>query len=264
MPKGTLRYSTHAERIGTVGPLIVDIETVGLFDMLPDPVQQYLLEREERRQEAAEDPADPAEVVRDTLALNPAAGTIVSIGMWAPHHETGAVLVNNENGDKPTSANFERYDAQTAVYYGNEGQILQAFWDKVAEKAGPGGRQAPYPVVTFNGRGFDGPYLMLRSAIHGVKPSRNLVGYRYSFREHCDLQEVLTFHGALGWQHHYSLDFWCGLFDIPSPKEDMDGSQVDEVWKNRDYDRLIQYSLADVKATAQLFNKTRHLIDTMY
>ncbi len=246
-----------------MGAIVVDIETVERFNLLPVSVQQYLIKREERYTKEALDTKAIEEKVTQELSLNPAAGTIASIGMYSAEGTTGAVLVNSSNWSHEVPQGFIRYDDHTAVFYGTEAEILQAFWDKLTEKAGPGGKGASHPVITFNGRSFDGPFLMLRSAMYGISPSRNLVGYRYSFKEHLDLLEVLTFQGALDWKHRYSLDFWCAQFGIESPKQHMDGSLVRDVWYQGDLDALIRYSLADVKATAELYRKLKPLIESL-
>jgi predicted PolB exonuclease-like 3'-5' exonuclease len=46
------------------------------------------------------------------------------------------------------------------------------------------------------------------------------------------------------------------IFKIPTPKDDMDGSQVAKVfYQDKDLDRIIQYCEKDVVATIQLFRK---------
>jgi hypothetical protein len=50
-----------------------------------------------------------------------------------------------------------------------------------------------------------------------------------------------------------SLELLCGVLDIPSPKSDMDGSMVGQVfWREQDYSRISAYCEADVVATAQV------------
>ncbi|NLM25510.1 MAG: 3'-5' exonuclease [Firmicutes bacterium] len=245
-----------------MGPLVIDIETSGNFEDLPQAVQAYLVEREERRLGEVGAEQDPETNVIETLALNPAAGIVVSIGLWLVNQQRGLVLVNNSSITDNKPVGVSSYQ-DVPVVYGSEAEILQVFWSKLVEKAGFWGQRPNYPIITFNGRAFDAPFLMLRSALYGLKPTRNLMGYRYSFLNHCDLQEVLTFTGALGWQHRYSLDFWCNMFGISSPKQDMDGSQVGEVWRKGDLERLIEYSLADIQATAELYLKLQPLIATL-
>lgn len=246
-----------------MGPLVIDIETAERFDELCDPVKNYLVEREQRRGAEAEEPEDPATRAINALSLNPAVGTIVSIGMWLVGIERGLVLVNNEICTNPELKGSHRYNDHATVFYGSEAEMLSVFWAKVLEKAGRCGRNARYPLVTFNGRSFDGPFLMLRSAFHRIKPTRNMVGYRFNLSDHCDLQEVFSFMGALSWQHRYSLDFWCNLLGIVSPKQDMDGTHVGSVWESGDLDRLIQYSIADIQATAQLYVSVLPLIESI-
>ncbi len=246
-----------------MGPLVIDIETAERFDNLALPVQEYLINREKQRMDQSDEIDDPKEKVIEMLPLNPAAGTIVAIGMWLVNEDRGLVLINNELDEETNPSGYTHFDQETVVVYGSEQKILEVFWAKLVEKAGYGGRNAKYPIITFNGRLFDGPFLMLRSAIYGIKPSRNLVGYRYNLNDNCDLMEALTFMGALSWQHRYSLDFWCHQFGIESPKQDMDGSQVGQVWRSGDLERLVRYSISDIRATAELYVYVKPLIESI-
>jgi len=91
--------------------------------------------------------------------------------------------------------------------------MLTAFWD-VAEHYDA--------IVTFNGRGFDVPFLYLRSALLNVPISRkNWLGYRFQTEPHCDLAEQLTFYNVSGREgagRRFNLDFYCKAFGIESPK----------------------------------------------
>jgi hypothetical protein len=122
--------------------------------------------------------------------------------------------------------------------------MLQEFWKAVARYG---------QFVTFNGRSFDCPFLMLRSAILGVRPTRNLMTYRYSAGEHCDLLEQLSYYGAF---RKFSLDFYCRSFGITSPKsEGVSGQDVEPLFRAGRYREIAEYCLRDVRATAELFQR---------
>src|SRR4029077_1043094 len=89
--------------------------------------------------------------------------------------------------------------------------------------------------ITFNGRQFDGPFLMLRSAINGVVPRRDLVGYRYQMHPNCDLREALNFHGTTNSrQSKFNLDLACKAFGVETSKsEGMDGRAVESFYPRR-------------------------------
>ena len=97
--------------------------------------------------------------------------------------------------------------------------------------------------------------LMIRSAQLGVRPSINLLPYRYDVSSHCDLQEVFTFHGSF--RDRYSLDYWCRRFDVESPKGSIDGSQVARAYRDGRIEDIGEYCLRDVRATAQLYGKVQ-------
>jgi hypothetical protein len=111
-------------------------------------------------------------------------------------------------------------------------------------------------VVSFNGRRFDGPFLSVRSAVHGLKPSRNLAGYRYSIEEHVDLLEVLTFFGTTSWDQTPTLHAACVAFGVPSPKtEEIHGYTVDVFYRQGRLREIADYCRRDVEATAELFRR---------
>ena len=95
----------------------------------------------------------------------------------------------------------------------DETELLTQFWD-VAKHYDS--------VVTFNGRGFDVPFIYLRSALLNVPISKkNWLGYRYATEPHCDLAEQFTFYsvsGRDGAARRFNLDFYCKAFGIESPK----------------------------------------------
>jgi len=126
----------------------------------------------------------------------------------------------------------------------NEAAILAKFWELIPHYT---------KFITFNGKGFDCPFLMLRSLIQGITPSRNLDTRRFSISPHCDLLEVLTFFGAT---RKFTLQFWCQTLGIADPKAQFgDGSQVQETYKAGRMDELIDYNLADLVATAELYRQ---------
>jgi hypothetical protein len=129
-------------------------------------------------------------------------------------------------------------------FRGSERELLAAFWQKV-ERYGR--------LVSFHGRGYDGPILMIRSAMLGVAPTRNLAGKPWDFGSHCDLMDVLSFQGA--WRERYSLEYWCRRFGIESPKVLLDGSQVDRTYKEGKIELIADYCLRDCRATGELYQK---------
>jgi 3'-5' exonuclease len=210
--------------------IVLDIETIGFdFDSYEKKSQEYLLKYAENDAEKEE--------IKNKLALYPLTGEIVTIGMLNPETEKGYVLF--QNGGE----NQEKFEEDGMVFEtGSEKELLEKFWDAV---------KTYNQVVTFNGRGFDVPYLMLRSALNKVKPSRNFMGYRFDHKEHCDLLEQLTFYGAT---RKFNLDFYAKTFGIKSSKDEgIDGSMVGDLFKQKKYLEIAKYCVRDLKTTKELF-----------
>jgi predicted PolB exonuclease-like 3'-5' exonuclease len=161
--------------------------------------------------------------------------------MWNLEKERGLLLLEGES-EEPHE--WERVP-HSDVVRGEEPELLERFWEVV-------GRKQPR-LVSFNGRMYDGPILMIRSAQLGVAPTANLVPNRYQIGQHCDLVEIFSFIGA--WRERYSLDYWCRRFDVESPKGSIDGSQVARAYRDGRIDEIGEYCLRDVRATAELYRK---------
>ncbi|MDA1264472.1 MAG: ribonuclease H-like domain-containing protein [Planctomycetota bacterium] len=215
--------------------VVFDIEVAGFpWEEVDEITRGYLLEREK----------DPSrrEALPERTARMPGLGKVIAIGLWIVEHERGFILLE---GDSAAEQTWEKVP-NSKIFRGDETALLQKFWDIVGFK--------PYPrLVTYNGRGYDGPILTIRSAQLGVKPSRNLVPYRYDIGDHCDLQDVLCFQGAT--RDRYSLDYWCRRFDVDSPKGSIDGSQVARAYRDGRIEDIGEYCLRDVRATGQLYER---------
>lgn len=106
-----------------------------------------------------------------------------------------------------------------------------------------------------NGKEFDIPFLCRRILIHGKKMPNmlNVSGKKPWEIKHLDTMELWKFGD---FKNYTSLDLLTYAFKIPTPKDDMDGSQVAKVfYEDKNLDRIIDYCEKDVVATIQLFRK---------
>ncbi len=216
--------------------LVIDIETVGTPWEEHDPyVREYLI----KGMNDAE-----AEEEKRRGALSPFTGRIVAIGVV--NAETGRSCAMYEVPGQTEV--ITRRDGARTLISGTEKQILEKFWDFLDRDD---------RFISFNGRQFDGPFLMIRSAIQGVPPKRDLVGNRYRFHPNCDLREVLNFNGTINArQMRFNLDLACKTFGIVSSKaEGMDGRAVETMYRTGRYEDIAVYCLEDVRATCELYLK---------
>jgi 3'-5' exonuclease len=218
--------------------VVLDIETLGYpFESFDKVRQEYLTkfaETETEREEAIQ-----------KLNLYPATARVIAIGMLNPDSGRGKVLFQSDDTGESLSD-----DGAIQFVSCPEEDILAHFWNDIVKYD---------QFVTFNGRGFDCPFLMIRSAILQIKPSRNLMPYRYESNVHCDLLDQLTFHGAT---RKFSLDFYCKSFGIESPKSHgITGLDLGRLFGEKRYREIAEYCLGDVRATAELFRRwEQHLM----
>jgi DNA polymerase elongation subunit (family B) len=108
-----------------------------------------------------------------------------------------------------------------------------------------------------NGKEFDYPYLCRRMLINGIAlPSLlNLSGKKPWEILHLDTLELWKFGDV---KHYTSLDLLATIFNLPSSKDDMNGSQVNQVYyEEGDLDKIAKYCTNDVVVLAQLFLKLK-------
>ncbi len=110
-------------------------------------------------------------------------------------------------------------------------------------------------LCAHNGKEFDFPYLSRRMLIHGIKLPVLLdnAGKKPWEIKHLDTMDMWKFGD---YKSYTSLELLASLFGIPTPKDDIDGSMVADVYyREKDLQRIVQYCLKDVVTLAQLFLK---------
>ncbi len=216
--------------------VVLDIETVPIPWLDLDPLLREKLTRR------AEDPEDYQRRKKGG-ALSPYTGRTIVIGLLNPDSRRGKLWFEEAGGPSRTQSDDRMFELVGC----DERTMLEECWATLKNYD---------RVVTFNGRGFDGPFLAVRSAVHGLRPSKNLAGYRYSLTDHVDLVEVLTFQGAVAWDQRPSLHAACVAFGIPSPKTaEVHGYAVEDMYRQGRVREIADYCRRDVEATAELYRR---------
>ncbi|MEO6036144.1 MAG: ribonuclease H-like domain-containing protein [Verrucomicrobiota bacterium] len=224
--------------------LVFDIETSCLPLENFDDVQQEYLFRDAARLPENEQANRRAEIQRQ-FNLWPLTAQVVCIAMLNAESCRGQVLFIAED--------FEPEPAEDGpvefVPCADEVELLTTFWDVSRHYDS---------IVTFNGRGFDVPFIYLRAALLNVPISRkDWLGYRYQTEPHCDLAEQLSFYGVSGREgaaRKFNLDFYCKAFGIESPKSHgVTGMDVNNMMAEGRFREIADYCLRDVQATVLLY-----------
>ncbi len=117
--------------------------------------------------------------------------------------------------------------------------------------------QPNHLLCAHNGKEFDFPYIARRMLIHNMRlPSKlNLFGKKPWEVPHLDTLELWKFGD---YKHFTSLKLLTHVLGIPSPKEDIDGSMVREVYYEKgELNRIVEYCERDVLAIAQVILRLR-------
>jgi len=214
--------------------LFLDIETV--------PEVQYFSELDKKKQELWEQKSQYQRKEEYTAEeFYPRAG------IWAEFGKiicvsVGYFLIDSDNRS-----------FRVTSFSGDEITILKDFKNLLISHFS----QSKHLLCAHNGKEFDFPYIARRMIINGISlPYKlNLFGKKPWEVPHLDTMELWKFGD---YKSYTSLKLLTNVLNIPSPKDDIDGSEVYDVYYNeKNMDRIIEYCEKDTIAVAQVLLRLR-------
>ncbi len=215
--------------------LFLDIETVpaaASFEELSEEAQTFWDKKSSRFRSQEDTAAD----VYDRAGIFAEFGRIVCISVG---------LITNQGN---------RYGFRIKSFYGHREDELLTSFSRMLEKFA--GKNDAY-LCAHNGREFDFPFIIRRMLINRlpVPALLNITGRKPWEVPFLDTMEMWKFGD---YKHYTSLNLLAHLFDIPTPKDDIDGSMVGQVYyEENDLSRIVHYCEKDTLAVAQLFLRFR-------
>jgi 3'-5' exonuclease len=164
-------------------------------------------------------------------------------GIWAEFGKIVCISVGYF-----TNFNLKEREFRTKSFYGEEIQLLNEFKNLLDTHF----NKPQHLLCAHNGKEFDFPYIARRMIIHKIAlPEKlNLFGKKPWEIPHLDTMELWKFGD---YKHFTSLKLLTSILGIPSPKGDIDGSEVRAVfYKEKNIERIVKYCEKDTIAVAQL------------
>jgi len=212
--------------------LFIDIETVPQkagFGELPEHFQKLWDKKSVYFRDENQEAAD----VYERAGIYAEFGRIVCIS---------AGVIIQKNG--------ERFYRVKSFHDSDEKKLISAFNDMLEKFTSNPAKK----LCAHNGLEFDYPYIARRTLINGMKLPRILdVSGAKPWEIKDRLLDTLQLWKFGDYKNYTSLDLLCAVFNIPTPKDDIDGSQVANVYyMEGDLDRIIRYCEKDTLALANL------------
>jgi 3'-5' exonuclease len=142
---------------------------------------------------------------------------------------------------------------KTRSLFGDDEKKLLSEFKTLVEKSDPNSLK----LCAHNGKEFDFPYLSRRMLVNSVQlPSiLNHSGKKPWEVPYLDTLEMWKFGDH---KHYTSLDLLATIFNIPTSKNDMDGSMVNQVYyQEKNLPKISTYCIGDVVALANLYLKLK-------
>lgn len=223
------------EQISLEDILFIDIETVpqkGDFNELAEPFQKLWDKKSAFFRNEDQNAAD----VYERAGIYAEFGRIICIS---------AGVIIQKNG--------ERYYRVKSFYDKDEKKLLAGFNDMLDKFTSNAAKR----ICAHNGLEFDYPYIARRTLINGLRLPKILdVAGAKPWEIKDRLFDTLQMWKFGDYKNYTSLDLLCAVFNIPTPKDDIDGSMVAQVYYHEgDLDRIIRYCEKDTLALANLLLK---------
>lgn len=217
--------------------LFIDIETAPQFpnyELVPDATKEFWEKKSSFFREPEQEPGD----VYQRAGIYAEFGKVVCISV-------GVITGEEDN-----------FGFKLKSYCSDDEKVLLNEFTKMLEELE---KRRPVIYCAHNGKEFDYPYLSRRFLINGIKLPESLdnSGKKPWEIKHLDTLELWKFGD---YKHYTSLELLTSIFNIPSPKEEIDGSMVADVfYKEKDLKKIIKYCENDVLAVAQLLMRYRNM-----
>ncbi len=226
--------------------LFLDIETVPLnsnLNTLPQNLQKYWIEKAEKLGHNSEEISDD-DFFRQRAAIYSEFGKIVCISV-------GIIYKNSNNTECLKIKSFANDD---------EVIILNEFKELVMNfMSTPHHRFCGHNI-----KEFDMPYIGRRMLINGIKLPPQLE-FQNKKPWEMPLLDTMSFWKFGDYKNYTSLKLLAEVLGVPTPKDDIDGSMVADVYYNQhNLERIATYCQKDVIATVQVWRKlnSQPLIET--
>jgi len=243
--------------------LFLDIETVPAcseYSELPKPLQQLWDKKAISLSRyslglgkgSAQDESKTPEELYERAGIYAEFGKIICVSVGYVKPKLIRQLADNAVPAPSTQEELKEneYEFRTTSFYGDdEKELLNRFVQLLNNHY----NKPQHLLCAHNGKEFDFPYLARRMLINGLKLPEilNIAGKKPWEVAHLDTMELWKFGD---YKKYTSLNLLATIFDIPTPKDDMDGSDVARVyWKENNLDRIANYCQKDVLTVAQLF-----------
>ena len=164
-------------------------------------------------------------------------------GIWAEFGKIVCISVGYFTNFKSEERKF-----RVTSFFGEELNILSDFKSLLDKHF----NKPEHVLCAHNGKEFDFPYIARRMIINQIHlPEKlNLFGKKPWEIAHLDTMELWRFGD---YKHYTSLKLLTSILGIPSPKDDISGSEVGAVfYKEKNIQRIVIYCEKDTIAIAQL------------
>lgn len=145
---------------------------------------------------------------------------------------------------------IKKEDEEPAIFYGNdEKELLIKFWKFMSE-------EKINKIVTWNGYGFDIPFINIRSVINEIKKTKNINLNKWKMSDigsnHID---CMQFFSSIGEFRFVALEIACRLMGVEVPKDRIRGDDIEKLFRNDEWEPIVNKNREDLVILENLYKK---------
>ena len=223
--------------------LFIDIETVSeksKFEELTPEMQEFWTRKGKYWLKADEEEIDISDIYQQKAGIYAEFAKVICISAGYIYSKEG------------------KNEIRIKSFFGDDEKILLAEFAELLDTRFADIRK--YSICGHNIREFDIPFLSRRMVINGIKlpAPLNISGKKpWELQHLLDTMEMWKFGD---FKNYTSLALLASILGIASPKDDIDGSMVGQVyWQDDDLERIVSYCEKDVRTVAQIFLRLNYL-----
>ncbi|MCQ2191447.1 MAG: ribonuclease H-like domain-containing protein [Paludibacteraceae bacterium] len=216
--------------------LFLDIETAPMQALVDqnDETMQHLWDEKMAKLNADNEEMTPEEHIQQA-------------GLYA---EFGRIVCISFGAYYKSKDSAEMRFCVSSFYGPNEKQVLEKFSEMLVKK-----RMSITHFCGHNAKEFDIPYIIRRMLILNVPvPDQLQLAEKKPWES--PIYDTMEMWKCGAYRYSAQLKLLCAVLGVPSPKDDIDGSEVAGVFYNeKNYDRIATYCEKDVVATMQVHRR---------
>ena len=239
--------------------LVIDIETVPCFPVFDDLAEDWKIRWTEKVQRSLPENVTAPEFYSQRAGVMAEFAKVIciSIGYFKKEHAAFQFRIKSFYGDDEKKLLEDFISTVHQMETGNRSKNDHSTEGLQVHPLGGGGGR--WNFCGHNIKEFDIPFICRRLLINGL-PIPTYLDFQNMKPWETNIVDTFQYWRFGDYKNYTSLKLLAAALGVPSPKDDIDGSMVADVyWKEKNLQRIVTYCQKDVVTTANIILRFKNM-----